>query len=107
MSWTYLLIAGVFEIVFAVGLKYTEGFTRLVPSVITVAAGIASFLVLSQALKILPVGTGYAAWAGIGIIGASLLGAYLFGESLELPKIVCILLIIAGIIGLRVFSSGQ
>ncbi len=68
MAWTYLLIASCFEIVFALGLKYTQGFTRLVPSLVTVVAGVASVVILSQSLKMLPVGTGYAAWTGIGAV---------------------------------------
>ena len=80
MAWTYLLIASMFEIMFALGLKYTEGFTRLVPSVLTFVAGVASFLILSQSLKTLPVGTGYAMWTGIGAVGTALLGIWLFDE---------------------------
>jgi quaternary ammonium compound-resistance protein SugE len=105
MAWTYLLIASGFEIVFAVGLKYTEGFTRLGPSVLTVVAGVASFLLLSQALKTLPVGIGYAMWTGIGAVGTAILGILLFHEPLDSARLVCIGLIISGIVGLRLTSA--
>ena len=105
MAWTYLLIASMFEIMFALGLKYTEGFTRLVPSVLTVVAGVASFLILSQSLKTLPVGTGYAMWTGIGAVGTALLGIWLFNEPRDVSRLVCIGLIVSGIVGLRLTSS--
>ncbi len=105
MAWIYLFIAGLLEIVWAIGLKYTEGFTKLWPSVGTAAAMILSFIFLSQALKTLPVGTGYAIWTGIGAVGTALLGIMLFGESREAGRIVCILLIVAGIVGLKLTSS--
>jgi quaternary ammonium compound-resistance protein SugE len=105
MAWTYLLIASCFEIMFALGLKYTEGFTRLRPSVLTVAAGVASFLILSQSLKTLPVGTGYAMWTGIGAVGTAILGILLFNEPRDAARLVCIGLIISGIVGLRLTSS--
>ena len=105
MAWIYLFIAGLLEIVWAVGLKYTEGFTKLWPSVCTAAAMILSFIFLSQALKTLPVGTAYAIWTGIGAVGTALLGIMIFNESREAGKIVCILLIIAGIVGLKLTSS--
>lgn len=105
MAWVYLVIAGVFEIVWAVGLKYTEGFTKLMPSVITIAAMAMSFLFLSQALKSLPVGTAYAVWTGIGAAGTALLGIVLFGESREVLRILCLSLIVIGIIGLKLTSS--
>ncbi len=105
MAWVYLVIAGVFEIVWAVGLKYTEGFTKLMPSVITIAAMAMSFLFLSQALKSLPVGTAYAVWTGIGAAGTALLGIALFGESREVLRILCLSLIVIGIIGLKLTSS--
>jgi quaternary ammonium compound-resistance protein SugE len=105
MAWTYVLIASCFEIVFALGLKYTEGFTRLSPSVLTVVAGGASFLILSQALKTLPVGTGYAMWTGIGAVGTAILGILLFNEPRDAARLLCIGLIIAGIIGLRLTSA--
>jgi quaternary ammonium compound-resistance protein SugE len=105
MAWTSLFIASVFEILFALGLKYTEGFTRLVPSVLTVAAGVASFLILSQSLKTLPVGTGYAMWTGIGAVGTTILGILLFHEPRDVARLVSIGLIISGIIGLRLTSA--
>ncbi len=106
MAWTYLFIASVFEIIFAVGMKYTAGFTRLVPSVLTAAAATASVLILSQSLKSLPVGTAYAVWTGIGAVGTTLIGIYLFDESRDVLRILCILLIAAGIIGLK-FTSAE
>lgn len=105
MAWVYLVIAGIFEIVWAVGLKYTEGFTRLLPSVMTIAAMAMSFLFLSQALKSLPVGTAYAVWTGIGAAGTAILGIVLFGESREVLRILCLSLIVMGIIGLKLTSS--
>ncbi|MDQ3755047.1 MAG: quaternary ammonium compound efflux SMR transporter SugE [Acidobacteriota bacterium] len=105
MAWTYLFIASVFEIIFAVGMKYTAGFTRLVPSVLTAAAATASVLILSQSLKSLPVGTAYAVWTGIGAVGTTLIGIYLFDESRDVLRILCILLIAAGIIGLKLTSA--
>jgi quaternary ammonium compound-resistance protein SugE len=90
MSWTYLFIAGAFEIVWAIGLKYTEGFTRPWPSVGTVSAMIASFVFLSEALKTIPVGTGYAVWTGIGAAGTAALGIVLLGESRDPARIACI-----------------
>jgi quaternary ammonium compound-resistance protein SugE len=105
MAWTYLLIAGIFEIVWAIGLKYTEGFTKLWASLLTIAAMAVSFYFLSWALKTLPVGTGYAVWTGIGAVGTAILGIILFNESREIGRIVCIALIVAGIVGLRLTSS--
>ena len=104
MAWTYLVIAGAFEIAWAIGLKYTEGFTRLWPSVGTVAAMIASFAFLSEALKTIPVGTGYAVWTGIGAAGTAALGMVLFGESRDLLRIVCITMIAVGLVGLKLSS---
>ena len=105
MAWTYLFIAGFLEVVWAIGLKYTEGFTKPWPSALTAAAMILSFIFLSQSLKALPVGTAYAIWTGIGAVGTTLLGIMLFGESREAGRIVCILLIVAGIVGLKLTSS--
>ncbi len=106
MAMTYLFIASVFEIIFAVGMKYTAGFTRLVPSVLTVVAATASVLILSQSLKSLPVGTAYAVWTGIGAVGTTIIGIYLFDEPRGALRILCILLIAAGIIGLK-FTSAE
>ena len=104
MGWLFLVVAGFLEVVWAIGLKYTEGFSRLFPSIITVLAMILSFAFLSQALKVLPVGTAYAVWTGIGAVGTAFLGVVLFGESRDPSRIVCILLIVAGILGLK-FTS--
>jgi len=101
MAWTYLLIAGLLEIGWAIGLKYTHGFSRLWPSVGTIACMIASFGFLAVALKTIPVGTGYAVWTGIGAAGTALLGIILLGESKDLARLACIGLIIAGVIGLK------
>lgn len=105
MSWIYLVIAGIFETVWAVALKQAEGFSRLLPSGITVAAMTASLYFLSLALKTLPLGTAYAVWTGIGAVGAAALGMLLFGESHAPMRIVSILLIVAGIAGLRLTAS--
>lgn len=104
MAWIYLVIAGLFEIAWAVGLKYTEGFTRLWPSAGTVAAMIVSFLFLAESLKSIPVGTGYAVWTGIGAAGTALMGILLFEESRDLFRVVCILAIVAAIAGLKLSS---
>jgi quaternary ammonium compound-resistance protein SugE len=104
MDWIILSIAGVFEIVWAAGLKFTEGFTRLWPSLGTVVAMAISMALLAQALKTIPVGTGYAVWTGIGAAGTAIVGMILFDESRNVIRIICIGLIIAGIVGLK-FSS--
>ena len=104
MAWIYLVIAGLFEIAWAIGLKYTEGFTRLWPSAGTVAAMIASFLFLAESLKSIPVGTGYAVWTGIGAAGTAVMGMILFDESRDLVRILCILAIVAAIAGLKLSS---
>lgn len=106
MAWLILLLAGLLEIGWAIGLKYTEGFTRLVPSVLTAGSMVASIVLLSIALKTLPVGTGYAVWTGIGAVGTAILGIYLFGESADLPRLASIALIVAGILGLKFTSAG-
>ncbi len=104
MAWLFLTAAGVLEIVWAVGLKYTEGFTRLVPSAITALAMIGSIYLLSLAVRAIPIGTGYAVWTGIGAVGVAILGMILFGESAALARIGAILLIVAGIAGLKVLT---
>ena len=104
MSWIYLFIAGLFEIVWAIGLKYTQGFTRTLPTAITVAGMIVSFYFLSLATKVLPIGTAYAVWTGIGAVGAIVLGIILFKEPIDLWRILFMLFIVVGIIGLRVVS---
>lgn len=105
MNWIYLLIAGILEVGWAIGLKYTEGWSRLIPSVLTVIGMIASFYFLSLALKTLPIGTAYAVWTGIGTVGAALLGMLLFNEPREIARVVCILFIVAGIAGLKLTST--
>ncbi|MCK7358002.1 quaternary ammonium compound efflux SMR transporter SugE [Enterobacter roggenkampii] len=101
MSWIILFIAGLLEVVWAIGLKYTHGFTRLTPSVITVTAMIVSIVLLSWAMRSLPVGTAYAVWTGIGAVGAAITGILLLGESASLARIASLVLIVAGIIGLK------
>ena len=101
MSWIILFIAGLLEVVWAIGLKYTHGFTRLVPSVITVTAMIVSIVMLSWAMKSLPTGTAYAVWTGIGAVGAAITGIVLFGESSNPARLLSLALIVAGIIGLK------
>lgn len=104
MPWIVLVVAGLLEVGWAIGLKYTEGFSRLWPSVGTVAAMVGSVLLLGLAMKQLPVGTAYAVWTGIGAVGTALLGIFLFGESAALGRLVCLGLIVAGIAGLKVFT---
>jgi quaternary ammonium compound-resistance protein SugE len=101
MAWFSLFIAGLFEIGWAIGLKYTDGFSKLWPSVWTVAAMIVSLAFLEYALRTLPVGTAYAIWVGIGAVGTAIMGMWLFNESRELARIVCLLLIVAGVVGLK------
>ena len=105
MAWLSVFIAGVFETVWAVGLKYSDGFSRLWPSVLTIGAMMISFRLLSYAMKTLPVGTTYAVWTGIGAAGTALMGMLLFGESRDATRLVCIGLIIAGILGLRLVEQ--
>lgn len=101
MSWIILFIAGLLEVVWAIGLKYTHGFTRLTPSVITVTAMIVSIVLLSWAMRSLPVGTAYAVWTGIGAVGAAITSILLLGESASLARIASLALIVAGIVGLK------
>jgi quaternary ammonium compound-resistance protein SugE len=105
MAWTYLLIAGLLEIGWAIGLKYTDGFSRLWPTVWTVAAMTFSVVFLGLALRSLPVGTAYAVWVGIGAVGTAILGIILFGDSREPLRLLCLALIVAGVIGLKLVSS--
>ncbi|MDZ7624901.1 MAG: quaternary ammonium compound efflux SMR transporter SugE [Ignavibacteriaceae bacterium] len=105
MAWIYLFIAGLFEIGWAVGLKYTDGFTKLWPSVITIIGMILSFYFLSTAVKTIPIGTAYAVWTGIGAVGTAILGIFLFNESKEIVRIFFIFLIVVGIVGLKIFSK--
>jgi quaternary ammonium compound-resistance protein SugE len=104
MAWVYLAVAGLFEIGWAIGLKYTEGFTKIIPSVATVAAMVASVVLLGLALRDLPVGTGYAVWTGIGTVGTAILGIVLFAEPATAIRLASIGLIVAGIAGLKLFS---
>ena len=106
MAWVWLVLAGLLEVVWAVGLKYSEGFTRLVPSVVTAVSAAASFWLLAIALKHIPLGTGYVIWVGIGAVGTALVGMWLFQEPATAARLVCIGLIVAGIIGLKLTSGG-
>ena len=101
MAWIFLFLAGILEIGWAIGLKYTEGFTRLVPTVLTGAAMLASIVLLGIAVRTLPLGTAYAIWTGIGTVGTVILGIILFAEPATAVRIGCIALIIAGIAGLK------
>ncbi len=104
MAWAVLLAAGLLEVTWAIGLKYTEGFTRLAPSVLTLAAMAGSILLLGLALKTLPIGTAYAVWTGIGAVGTAILGIFLFGEAASVLRLASIGLIVAGIVGLKLVT---
>ena len=104
-AWAVLLVAGLCEVAWAIGLKYTEGFTRLIPSAWTLAAMAASVVLLAWSLKTLPVGTAYAVWTGVGAVGTAILGMVLFDESREVARLVCIGLIVAGILGLKLVTK--
>ena len=101
MAWVYLITAGLFECGWAIGLKYTDGFSRPIPSLLTILALAISLWTLSISMKTIPVGTAYAVWTGIGAVGVSVLGMVLFGESRELARLVCLAIIIGGVIGLN------
>ena len=105
MAWIWLMLAGLLEVVWATGLKYTEGFTRLLPSVVTVAAMVGSICLFGVAVRTIPIGTGYAVWTGIGAVGVAILGMVLFDEPRELARIGSILLIVAGIAGLKLVTQ--
>jgi len=105
MNWIILILAGLFEVVWAVGLKYTEGFTRLWPSVATLAAMLVSFALLSHAMKSLPMGTAYAVWVGIGAVGAGIVGIMFLNEPANAGRIISLALIVAGVIGLKLASA--
>ncbi len=105
-AWALLVLAGLLEIVWAIGLKYTEGFTRFWPSVGTIAAMVVSMALLGIAVRQLPVGTGYAVWVGVGAVGTAILGIVLLGESASVARLVSIGLIVAGIIGLKLATPG-
>jgi len=104
MAWAVLFTAGLLEIGWAIGLKYTEGFTRLLPSVLTLAAMAGSILLLGVALKTLPIGTAYAVWTGIGAVGTAILGIALFGEPATAARLASIGLIVSGIVGLKLVT---
>lgn len=105
-AWLLLVLAGLLEIGWAIGLKYTDGFTKTVPTALTVGAMIASMYMLALATKTLPIGTAYAVWTGIGAAGAAILGVVLFSEPANFPRIACVALIIAGVIGLKFATPG-
>jgi len=105
VSWIILFIAGLFEVAWAVGLKYTEGFTRFWPSAGTLAAMVVSVGLLGLAMKQLPVGTAYAVWTGVGAVGTAILGIVLFGDSASAARLACLAMIAGGIVGLKVVSG--
>jgi quaternary ammonium compound-resistance protein SugE len=105
MNWVVLLCAGMFEIVWAIGLKYSHGFTRFWPSLMTVAAMLISVVLLGYAMKTLPVGTAYAIWVGVGALGTAVFGIVLFAEPLNLFRVLSLMLILCGIIGLKLSST--
>lgn len=105
MAWLALLVAGLMETGWAIGIKYTEGFTRLWPSVLTIAAMVISLWMLAVAVKTLPIGTAYAVWVGIGAVGTVILGIFLFGESASPARLFSVALIVAGIVGLKLTSA--
>lgn len=104
MHWLTLVVAGLFETFWAICLKYSQGFTKLVPSIFTIVGMIVSFYLLSLSLKQLPIGTAYAVWTGIGTIGTLIVGIIVFHESISIPQILCVCLIAMGIIGLKILS---
>lgn len=105
MAWLVLVVAGLLEVVWALGLKYTQGFSRLLPSVVTVIAMIGSMLLLERAARALPIGTAYAVWVGIGALGAAIGGAFLFGEGLTFRRLAFVVLLIVSIVGLKLTSA--
>ena len=104
-AWMVLVVAGLMEIVWSIGMKYSEGFTRLGPSIVTFVAAGVSFWLLAVAVKVLPIGTAYGAWTGIGALGAAVLGIILFKEPATVARIVCIVLIVGGTVGLKLLGS--
>ena len=105
MAWTYLLIAGVMECVWAVGLKFTDGFTRVWPTIWTLTAMAFSVVFLARAMKVIPIGTAYAVWTGIGAVGVAAFGMLFLGEVRSLARVLCIALIVAGIVGLKLLAA--
>jgi quaternary ammonium compound-resistance protein SugE len=106
VAWFLLFLAGLFEVGWAIGLKYTEGFTRPIPSILTLAAMVASVVLLGMAMKSLPVGTAYAVWVGVGAVGTALLGIVLFAEPATAGRLLSLALIVAGIVGLKLATPG-
>jgi quaternary ammonium compound-resistance protein SugE len=106
MAWIVLVLAGLFEVAWAIGLKYTEGFTRPIPSVLTLAAMVISVVLLGVAMKSLPVGTAYAVWVGVGAVGTAILGIVLFAEPATAGRLISLALIVAGIVGLKLATPG-
>jgi quaternary ammonium compound-resistance protein SugE len=106
MAWLLLFVAGLFEVAWAIGLKSSEGFTRLWPSVVTVACMVVSVVLLALAMRSLPVGTAYAVWTGIGAVGTAILGMVLFAEPRDAARLVCLGLIVVGIVGLKLVTKG-
>ena len=104
MPWLLLLLAGLFEVAWAIGLKYTDGFSRPLPTLLTLFAMGVSVLLLAMAVKQLPLGTAYAVWTGIGAVGTALMGIWLFNEPATLARVLCLLLIIGGILGLKLIG---
>ncbi len=107
MEWVCLVVAGLFECGWAIGLKYTEGFSKIAPLVLTIISMVMSVWLLSVAMKTIPVGTAYAVWTGIGAVGVAIMGMVLFGESRDIMRVLCLLLILSGIVGLKLVSSSQ
>ena len=107
MSWVYLIVAGLLEVCWAMGMKYSDGLTRLWPSVFTIVTLVISFVLLTIAVKNLPVGTAYAVWTGIGILGTTIFGMVLLGESQSAARLICLFLIFIGIIGLKMMNGAQ
>lgn len=107
MNWIILIIAGLFEVAWAVGIKYTDGFSKLIPSIFTIICMVISMGLLAYAVRHIPVGTAYAVWTGIGAVGTAILGIILFNESKEFVRIFFIFLIVLGIVGLKIFSVDQ
>ena len=107
MEWVCLVVAGLFECGWAIGLKYTDGVSKIVPLVLTIVSMGMSVWLLAVAMKTIPVGTAYAIWTGIGAVGVAVMGMVLFGESRDILRMVCLLLILSGIVGLKLVSSSQ
>lgn len=105
MKWIYLFVAGALEITWAITMKMSDGFTVLIPSILTGVGYIASAVFLSIALRQLPLGTAYAIWTGMGIIGTTVLGVFLFHEKLSLPQVICVMLIVVGVVGLKLLAK--